>query len=328
MNTDTIKKMVQKGKIQFEWSSEVYGLGKTFRKMAHYPKFLPLFFTSDHGVVLNSILDINIANGRTRTRRHLTWNPTIAEIYQDNSFFKVSGIIHPWIHYKERMHLTRNYPGKGTIFFPYHTVPAGYITHGFSDEESINYLLNLPRDFQPITVCLHIHDLKTDRPKIFAEHGFAVTSVGNMMAFDYADDFYNLISSFAFSISEDWGSQVAYLVDFGIPCQVLPRKIEIFPADPATLFLAPLQKDIAMENIQKGYDLFADLPRSVSNEQKEFVERHLGYSFKNNIKYMWFWVWTSALTVGLTWFIKVWLFHAYKFFLRKTKGVFQNLHSG
>jgi len=311
--------MARKAKIQFEWSSEVYGFGKTFRKFAHYPKLLPIFLTSDHGVGIDSRIDINIVNGKTRTKRYLTWDPMIVELYQNNQFFQVSGIIHPWIYYKEKMSLSRTDAGVGTIFFPYHTVPSGFIAQGISDEESVRYLLSLSKDFQPVTICFHMHDLKTDRPKFFAKYGFEITSVGNMMSYDYADDFYKLISTFAFSISEDWGTQVAYLVDFGVPCQIIPRAIEIIPTDPTGILHELQHKNIYLENRQKAYDLFFDLPSSVLQEQRHFVEHFLGYSFRGNVKYMGFWFWSSAVTVGFSWFFEVWMLYAMKFFLRKTQ---------
>ena len=320
MWTRSLKNLLLKGKIQFEWSSEVYGFGKTFRKMAYYPRFLPIFLTSDHGVGIDSMIDVNIVNGKTRTKRYLTWDPMIVELYQNNRFFKVSGIMHPWVYYKEKMSLSRTNPGLGTIFFPYHTVPSGFITQGISDEESVRYLLSLPKDFQPVTICFHMHDLKTDRPKFFEKHGFEITSVGNMMSFDYTDDFYKLISTFAFSISEDWGTQVAYLVDFGIPCQIIPREIEITPTDPTGIWPEPQHRRIYLENKQKAYDLFADLPRSVSKEQSRFIEHFLGYSFRENSRYMFFWFWSSAVTVGFSWFFEVWMSHAIKFFLKTIRG--------
>ena len=85
----------------FEWVSEIYSLGKSFRENCNFPKFLCLPFSSDHGV---NIQPIYSEYERTTKGPYLTWNylkyRKIINLKRKAYFVK-----HPWIDYKVKINL-------------------------------------------------------------------------------------------------------------------------------------------------------------------------------------------------------------------------------
>src|SRR5690554_5749803 len=104
------------------WTSEVYSLGKCFRHLTHYPRVLPLFISSDHGVGLHSslmeheLIDYNLV--------HFTWSLEKAKRSAANPNKRVVHVKHPWISYRRSVGKARVEHTIGTIVFFAHHVPG------------------------------------------------------------------------------------------------------------------------------------------------------------------------------------------------------------
>lgn len=263
-------------RFRFHWSSEIYGLGKTYRSWLGLPRWVPLLFTSDHGVLLGQAIDPELTKPKWVSIPHLTWtvdNMSLPEMGVDRLFLPV---VHPWVTYRR----ARNYgagaanSGCGTVFFPIHTA-GGVITKGINDRDSIEYLKKLDEHFEPIQICMHFGEFNSERAREFQNAGFNVTTVGDPSKGDFVDNFYGLLGRFKYVISENYGSQVPFAVEYGIPVQILPREISEFSATSGEELVGPSHPGYA-NNISRAQELFQDLPSSISLDQISWAEERLG----------------------------------------------------
>jgi hypothetical protein len=266
----------------YHWSSEIYGLGRAYRTAYNIPRGIPLPFFSDHGVIPSGVIDEEILNLPLRKKTLLTFSKSIA--IQQGSIFnlRVLGQIHPWILYKEKKGIRRLDSASTVIFFPLHTV-EGYNVMGMDDEASVDLLSELGEPKPNIRVCLHWNDLNTPREEFFKVQGFQIISFGNPMSDMFIENFYKYAQNAKYAISESWTSGIAFLIDLGIPCQIIPRDVQIAS-------LNALNQNVGFSNpevkkdINQAEDLFSQLFAEVSVQQQRFVQEHLGFEFRTEYK--------------------------------------------
>lgn len=213
---------------------------------------------------------------------------------------RVIGVRHPWFTNRDVL----NYPESrsGTIYFPHHSNP-GFKVLGFRDLDAIKYLTKLPTKFDPISVCLHSHDLNSDREKLFSSAGFEIVTAGDGRDFNYRENFLELISNYKYAISEGWGSQVAYLIKLGIPTQIIFGDITVVEDIPGAKPHGT-GDSVLYENIRKLDLAFAAAPDQITPEQIKLVEEMLGFKFRFSKTKIFLIAWSSLLIVGTTWLSK------------------------
>lgn len=269
---------------RYHWSSEIYGRGSTFRKFFFFPSFMPLLFTSDHGVAFDSFIDPDIVNNRRYFKLHITNNPIVVDVLPNKPFKFVFTLptIHPWIRRKNKLKLAQSTNASGTLFFPSHYA-GGVDVIGIDDQASISYLKKLDSSYSPITICFYYADMTGSRPSRFEAAGFEVLTIGDPFRSDYFEAFYKLIASKSFAITEDWTSAVFYCVDLGVPTQVLPRGIRV--VDPVTRKDLVDDSDMYFNVVSPiANKLFGSLPTVVTAEQASFVRTYLGYDYTPNTR--------------------------------------------
>jgi hypothetical protein len=266
---------------RFHWSSEIYSLGKCYRDILGLPSFLPLLFTSDHGVNLGSAFDSGILELNEDCFPHLTWSSKVQKLEEKLSSPKFLGFPHPWVAYRRKMGLEpseRNLRNE-VIYFPIHS-SGGSKPYGFDDTDGIQFLKeNFSSDVK-VRVCFTHGDINSSRSNLFKEQGYEIVTVGNPWDSSFVDNFYSLIKDCKLLISEGFGSQVAYAVEFGIPVYVVPRiSIEV---DEIT---GEVRRNI-FENypevesrVHYAEQLFGKLNFGISTDQLEFIHDLLGFQF-------------------------------------------------
>lgn len=284
----------------YSWSSEIYGLGKAFRHRAYYPKFLPLCFRSDHGVNTTADVPIHVEYGDKHAKHFVTWNPENIKSKEDFPSLKFYPQVHPWIPYRRHMKYEISADSTGTLFFPVHSVP-GFDTSGIDDEASINYLKSLPLHFQPIGVSIHMHDRGSERERNFLDAGFEIIYHGNSLDWNYVDNFYKNLISFRYLISESYGSQIAYAIEIGIPCQIISREIRV-----KSLTSDLTLSDEELEGIRTTSELFHEPPGVISESQKQFIESILGMAYLDRRWSFVFQTWRLFFINFPFWFIFIW----------------------
>lgn len=259
----------------YSWTAEVYSFGKCLREAARYPKMFPLYVYSDHGAALHSNLFPHELNNGCSV--HLTWHPDKAA-KNPASKKKLIHIEHPWISYRRLKGFRRADSTSGTLVFYTHTVP-GVKLEGCGGEEYFDRLRALPPEFHPVVLCLHMHDIKSGLYKTLRRHGFPIVTAGNTSADDFVDNFYKLVSGFSYASSQEWGSQLAYCVELGVPYFLLgrvPRLINLSHTEMPLGMVDEYQDDDHRRYMETARQLFSYPSVSLTREKTDFIENILG----------------------------------------------------
>jgi hypothetical protein len=258
------------------WTSEIYSFGKCFRYWTKYPRLLPLFVYSDHGVGLHSQLFPHELENSAKV--HLTWHPMKEQRYKNFGNKKVIQIIHPWISYRQLKGRTRSINHSGTlVFYAHGTSEVKFVGH--DTEEYFEELRKLPDKFQPVVLCLHMLDIKAGIHKKLRRHGFPIVTAGNTSAVDFVDHFYTLVKNYSYATSQAWGSNVAYCVELGVPYFFLGDRPDLVNISDQNLpeGVVPQYWDNYHEELGKKAEALFSMPvDTVTNEQRAFVESILG----------------------------------------------------
>jgi hypothetical protein len=302
---------------KFHWSQEVYSLGYLYRSAYRYPRFLPLFITTEHGVNFSPEFDEAIKRIKFRGLVFFTWNESSIHKHKKSKTPKFLEQIHPWIIYKEKHKLKIDDHRKGTVYFPFHTVP-GIRSEGENDEESIKFLLSSNLS-QPITICLHWNDYHSERKAYFEACGFDVTYVGHPNSPDFMRNFFDLVRDKRNAVVEGWSTAVSLLIDLGIPTLVLHRQvIEYGTEDPDDVRGYP-NPEFRL-GYEKACNLFYEHLSTPTLDQVRYVQNLLGYQYRKNTKRNLLMIWVSLFVVGPQW-IFVEIIKNISFFVKRCRRV-------
>lgn len=257
------------------WTSEIYSLGKCLRFCTKYPRALPLFVYSDHGVGLHSHLFPHELKNQAKV--HFTWYPVKEQRYKNLADKKVIMVVHPWISYRRMRGIKRSNHPRGTLVFFTHHVP-GLEMIGHETEEYFEELRRLPDKFQPIVLCLHMSDIKEGKHKNLRRQGFPIVTAGNTLSANFVDRFYDLVTHYSYATSQVFGSQVAYCVELGVPYFFLGNRPTLINTSHTELPLGAVgyYDEIHAEYSKRAQVLFGAPIDSVSAEQRTFIEYILG----------------------------------------------------
>ena len=261
--------------IRLDWSAEIYSFGKCFRDIYHFPKVLPLAFTTDHGVGMETTLFPHESNRRPGL--HMTWNKAKFLRYQNQSKTKMAYVMHPWIAYRRKYNIQRKENHKGTLVYFTHHVP-GIEWKNHDSDAYFERLKSLPEKFHPIVFCVHMHDINANNHQKIRSHGFSIVTAGNSSSNDFVDRFYEIISNFSYATSQSWGSQTAYCVEMGVPYFFLgDRPILInYTYEDFKKGEVGFLDDFHEKNEQKADAIFSTQVDEVTFEQRQFVEDFIG----------------------------------------------------
>jgi hypothetical protein len=287
----------------FNWTSEVYSFGKCFRYLANYPSVFPLFIYSDHGVPLDSFIYPHELNNKSRI--HFTWNPHKENRYANIKDRAIIRVPHPWINYRKKKNISLAESRKGTIVFFAHSTPdVRWENH--DSKEYFEQLNSLPEKFQPVTICMHMHDINAGHHKKLRQYGIPIVTIGNVYSPYFIDRFYQLTREFSFATSHSWGSQVAYCIEFGIPYFFMgntPRLINIGDKELPIGLVAQYHDSYHEELAKKAETLFRTPVDSITKEQKAFISSLLGLDSdinQSNIKGI---IWTEFFINWKNWYL-------------------------
>jgi hypothetical protein len=287
----------------YSWTSEVYSFGKCFRKLAKYPRILPLYIYADHGVGLES----NFYSHELEIRKgvHFTWHPDKAIRYESHGTKKTLRIPHPWILYRRSAGIERSRDANGTIIFFTHHVPGLQWTNHDNDSY-FESLKNLPDKFHPIVLCLHMHDINAGRHKDLRRHGIPLVTAGNTSFEGFVDRFYGLVRNFSYAASQDWGSQVAYCIELGIPYFYIGEKPHLINLSHKQLPIGAV--DRYQDQVHENYDtyannLFSEPTDKVTEQQIDFVSKMLGLDSTIGAKKISKILWQELFKHWMSWYL-------------------------
>ena len=180
----------------------------------------------------------------------------------------------PAVFYRRKNKIEKLNQAEGTIAFPAHTTPS--IEDVSNIEIYIEQLKNLPAQFQPVSVCLHMHDINKGQHKIFMKHNIPVYTAGNSADPRFIERFHDILKNFKYSTSNMIGSYAYYSVEMGIPFSVYGNPQKFINNDDPNITKGEWNPYNEYEYYRKVYELFNDLNTEISVEQKDLVEKELG----------------------------------------------------
>jgi hypothetical protein len=77
--------------------------------------------------------------------------------------------------------------------------------------------MNLPKKYQPVTICLHMHDINKGLYRKFIKYGLSVVTAGNAFDYRFLERFYKILQNHAFATSNMISSYTALSIEMGIP---------------------------------------------------------------------------------------------------------------
>lgn len=300
------------------WTAEIYGFGLQLSRYGFYPYCLPLCVYTDHGPgYYNEIPKHELESDAPVQLYH---SPVSLELWRKASKKRAYCMFSPTVYYRRRKKIKQSPDAKGTIIFPAHSTPSIDDLSGY--KKYIQQLKRLPVSFHPMTVCMHMHDIKKGLHLSFLNAGFEVVSAGNGEVDQrFIERLYNILKQYKYGTSNILGSYMFYSIEMGIP-------FFLYGSEPSW-------HNHSDENVKKGqyapwedsgyrktaklftYELFYGQCPEITNEQRVYVHRHLGlddgisrikmawvlyssffiwlkrsYNFKN-------FIWNNAVTIKL-----------------------------
>lgn len=258
------------------WTAEIYGFGLQISKYGFYPYCLPLCIYTDHGPGYRDAIPIHEIESGAPTQ--LYHSQTSASLWQRVTAKKAYCLYSPFAFYRRRTGVSLAPDVKGTIAFPAHSTPSIDEVGGFA--KYIEQLKQLPERYHPITICMHMHDIRKGTHMDFIREGFEVVTAGNTLDQRFIERFYEIISSHKYATSNTPGSYLYYCVEMGLPFFVYGDKPKYINHSDRNLAIG-VYDTFGTGYTKEVYDLFylpnpeAVFPR-ISPQQKEFVESHMG----------------------------------------------------
>jgi len=255
------------------WPAEIYSFGKHIRRYGFYLPVLPLNIYTDHGA---GKITTEPALHEIESEAYCQFyhSPLIKENWRNFSSKPGYVLYSPFVFYR-KTHKTEKAPdAKGTLAFFAHSTPA--IENASNVEEYIEQLKNLPEEFQPVSISLHMHDINNETYKIFIKHGVPVYTSGHVCDYRFAERFYNILRNFKYTTSPIIGSYTYYSVEMGIPFSIYGNQPKFINKSDPNVKAGEYNYYDEYAEYRIIYDMFHDLQKEITPEQKELVERDLG----------------------------------------------------
>lgn len=251
---------------------EMYGFGKELRKYCFLPSRFPLRIKSQHGIVLWNTPSLHELNSELPfmlvfSKRHqLAWK----KISKKPCFI----IPHPFYLYRKRKKIQPRSDRTGSVFFLSHST--------FSKETDLDFvqiidqLKSLPKEFKPITVCLHFVDILKNKHLLFEKADFECVTAGHMFNRNFISNFYDILTRFKYSLSNDVGSHTFYSIELGIPFSLVGDSARISITEAEEFENLLLKKDLDKQGHMEEAIGRNKLNYHILPQVKEIVHQEMG----------------------------------------------------
>ena len=253
------------------WYS-TYGLYALIRDYAGCPPTLPLLSRFEHG--WNPLPKPNAYDAMTNMPLMLVWSRRRLEEWQAESSIPAAIVGAPFVHYRKSRKIEKDASANGTVAFPAHSTRL--IDSVFDIDRYCEQLNSLPSEYQPVTICLHIHDMERKKDEIYKKNGFNVVSAGPLLVqgFEFVQKFYDILRSFKYATSNQVGSYSFYAVEMGIPFFIYGEQAALKNTGEPLMPAKFKYEDYPMGVYATA--MFPGPTQCISQEQAKFVEDELG----------------------------------------------------
>lgn len=254
------------------WTAEIYGFGPIIRKYGFYPKMFPLNIYFAHGITLHEKPARHELNNKAPVM--LYFSPRLVNAFNRISDKPCFCLIAPNVYYRRTRNVQQVMNPSGSLAFFAHTTPA--IENKMDVSEYARQLRSLPEKYQPVSVCLHYHDINKGVHSLFQERGFNVVTVGHPYHEDFIARFYDMIKCYRYLTSNDIGSYTFYGPEAGVPFFLYGNGPDLYNHGDPNIESGSYTSYKETGHYHKVRDLFLQRHDFVTPEQRLMVEKELG----------------------------------------------------
>jgi hypothetical protein len=122
-----------------------------------------------------------------------------------------------------------------------------------------------------------MHDVRAGVHKRLRNQGFPIVTLGNASSTKFVDRFYELVNGCSYATSVEWGSQVAYCAEFGVPYFFMGKPPVLVNVSSPEMDTGEIDtRGADYELYDRADALFGEPVEVVTPEQREFVKSLLG----------------------------------------------------
>jgi len=263
-----------KKKVSFH---DYYSIGRCIKEYARFPKNMHLPAYTDHSPAIQVTLGRH--DNQNKYRLSLLQNTLRINAFTEQGK-RVYCTGAPFVHYRKKRKKEIKENASGTVFFPYHSTAFTEVENDI--EQLVQQIDKLPKEFKPVTICLHHCDVENDKYINYLEKGFNVVSAGNKFDIKFVDRFYEILSNHKYSMSNGFGSHLLYSIEFGLPFSYIKNDFNIKRTGNPNLKTknntnSKTKNDYeGLEHYELSKKLFSKLSYKIDEKQKAFAEDILG----------------------------------------------------
>ncbi|MBD0260991.1 MAG: hypothetical protein ICV83_35165 [Cytophagales bacterium] len=254
------------------WTAEVYGFGRHIREYAYYPAHLPLLINTDHGISMAD--EPGKTDLESKAPVQFCFSARRANAWRKLSNKPCYVMYSPFVFYRRSNRVAQAKHAAGTLAFPAHTTPD--IDDETDYEQYSQQLKALPEALQPVSVCLHYHDINKGLHKIFMKHGFPVYSAGHPQDYRFTQRFYEILRQFRYSTSNLVMSCLFYSVEMGIPHFLYGSKPLFVNKGDTNLATGKYDPENQFPRMRQVVKMFEGIHAHITGEQRKLVTEELG----------------------------------------------------
>jgi hypothetical protein len=199
-------------KLPLPRESEWYGIGRVVRELANLPADFPLYLQVHHGPCIEEFPMVHYDASPLPV---LTCRDAFVKLHAriPGKTAKIMGT--PQVLYRRLHNVVISESAQGTLAFPYHS--SHHVAAVFDQERYAERLLQLPEEFQPVTVCVYWKDIMEGHHLAYANRGLRVVTAGHIADQDFTTRFYNHLRHFRYTTGNFTGSHSILSLEMGIP---------------------------------------------------------------------------------------------------------------
>jgi hypothetical protein len=270
--------------------NEMYGFGRIMRAFARLPRWWPIYCRIQHGFEpflgdyppewLTAKLAFYVAPDKLC--HFLMFNPEHASFLRSRGHENVVGVGAPVIYMDaelQRHHAIRARDGtRGTIAFP--TKSTHYSPMKVDAETMADRLASLPKEFQPVRVCLYYLDVNQGSDAPYRRRGLEVVTNGPLFSQQFIHRFYENCRPCRYATTNDpLSSSILYAIWGGLRVFETPANIQVDMAG------SSLHQDYAWDRQHAGKLAPRRFPMAELDDlrsQSEYASHELGASVKRS----------------------------------------------
>ena len=256
------------------WTANIYGFGKWVRRYGYYPPGLPLCIYTDHGPgenlelpsphELGSSAPVQFYHSARKVDKWRTMSDKPCHV-----------LYSPFVFARRSLGIGYNFEAVGTVYFVAHSTPS--IEENKSIESYHREIASLPARYHPVTLCLHIHDIRKGIGELYSALGYSVVTAGDSLDQQFTERFYRILSNHKFAISNVFGSYGMYATEMGVPFGLYGTEPEYENKRDPNIEQGSYRSYRDTPYYKRAVELFGHLPtEEVTPEQLEFVTYYLG----------------------------------------------------